>query len=369
MLFSACMIFLSCNRPEVVEYTPSLDAFLRHEWISFDVKTSSYKDGEWQYDRCCAKVVVHNAGTSREIAFFTDMGRAELLTSDKVTFIDSNYQVVAVYERGNEFYEELAVDMLQGPLDFFPMLYESNQATVVSYKSQATIDKIADGDTLYAFPATKLEKHCYTNGKCKLKDAPITLLYSTKQGSFVEARQSRFELFQRNEIISTISNIQFDDYSYLIDSLFNLENYKDFEFVSGTNFLPYRIVTSNTEANEEVLNYPIVNLRTGDTMTLGALNGSVVLRQFYFGLDEETYKREELALADADNIVWLMPTSNNVKKLNEMDFGDNIYYAKGFNFVLAEYRYYYIDETHHIVDYCDGRKFEQWINKTITKKQ
>ncbi|MBP9990367.1 MAG: hypothetical protein KBT45_02940 [Bacteroidales bacterium] len=374
LLALTCLLFMSCNNSKTVEYTPALDVFSQHEWVSFTTKTSCYEKGEWQFDRYCSQVIIHNADTSREIAFIKDNGIIVLLTPDKITHIDLNYQVVATYNSDNEFYEELAIDMLQGPLDFFPMIYESDLTTVVSYGTKATIEKVTEDDTLYAFPATKLEKHCYTNGKCKLKDAPITLIYSTQNGCFVEARQSQFELFKRSEIISTISNIKFDDRSQLIDSLFNLENYKDFEFVSDTNYLPDRIWSSNTEANEEVLNYPIVNLRTGDTVTLGKMNGNIVLCLFNFYLDEEIYNKVESTLADADNVVWLIPSSNNVKKLTELananHWGDDIYYTKGFNLILADYYYYYFDENHEIKDYCESmHKLDQLIVKNLRKNK
>lgn len=148
--------------------------------------------------------------------------------------------------------------------------------------------------------------------------------------------------------------------------------YSKYDFVSGEKFLPYRYTTDNTEESENVVNYPLVNLNTGDTTTLANMKGNTLLCLFNFHLNEESYKIIESTAGKLDNIIWLMPSSNNVNKLKEMadnnHLGNNIYYTKGFNMVLSDLnRYYLFNNNHCIVSFNNGNNFEQWL-KTMIKE-
>lgn len=176
----------------------------------------------------------------------------------------------------------------------------------------------------------------------------------------------------RREYVSTITNITYNNCDLLLDSLFclNSETYKGYDFVSGNTFLPHRYMTDNTIADESVLSHPLVCLSTGDTITLGELKGTTLLCIFNFFLTEETYKTIESVAAGIDNIVWLMPASNNTARLSEMaehnHMGSNIYYTKGFNKKLSDlYKYYVINEKHQVVSINNGNNVVQWVKEII----
>lgn len=371
-IISILIIASSCNKA-VTDFSPNPKQMLLSEWVSFNVCTAYYEDGELQFERYNSRVIIHNGSTeNHEIAFVNEDGSMALITPTEITYINNDYKVIGKYNKADFFYSELVMDMLQGALDYFPMYYESEGCAQITCDSLASGFEVFDGDTLYTVPATKLERHCYANGTCRLKEAPITLFFGTRYGGFIKARQTLSKWPTRKEYVSTITEIAFDDCSRIVDSLFYLdaEIYKDYDFVSGDKFLPYREATDNTKATSEVLNHAIVNLTSGDTTALAKMSGDILLCIFDFGLNESTYNEIESLAKGVDNVVWLMPASDNTKKLKEMEavfhLGNDIYYTKGFNTLLSEFnRYYFFDKKHQIVSYEDGNDFKQWIEKLI----
>lgn len=375
-LICGLFIMVSCETPAPVTLDTSCKKILNNEWVSFSIKTSYYKNDVFQYDMFDSRVMIHNAldTSKRELVVFDGDGIFAKLTSDSIVFIDTNYMVVGQYSSEDKFYEELTMDILQGPMEYFPMYYNSDAGSFINYAEKATGYEVVDEDTLYTIPATKLEKHCYSNGTCKLKDAPLTLYFSIKNNGFVLAKKIESKWPVRREYVSSITDIAFNDCASAIDSMFCVDSHKysKYDFVSGEKFLPYRYTTDNTEESENVVNYPLVNLNTGDTTTLANMKGNTLLCLFNFHLNEESYKIIESTAGKLDNIIWLMPSSNNVNKLKEMadnnHLGNNIYYTKGFNLVLSNLnKFYLFNSSHRIVSFNDGNNVEQWL-ETIIKE-
>ena len=367
-------ILLSCKTATPVTLDVSCQNVLNHEWVSFFVKTSYYENGVLQYDILNSQVMIHNAPdiAQRQLVVVNEDGSCARLTSDNIIYINPNYKTVGQYASNNIFYEELCMDILQEALEYFPMYYISYAGSLITYANKTTEYEVIDNDTLYAIPATKQEKHCHSNGTCELKEIPITLYFSNKSDGFVMAKKVVSKWPVRKEFVSSISDITFDDCASITDSMFceNFTRYVGYDFVSGDDYLPYRYTTDNTEGTDDVVRYPLVNLSTGDTTTLANMTGNTLLCLFNFNLDEDTYKMVEHAAKRLNNIIWLMPASNNVDKLKEMSdtnhFTANIYYTKGFNRVLSILnRYYLFDSNHRVVSFNNGSKVEQWLETEI----
>ncbi len=118
-----------------------------------------------------------------------------------------------------------------------------------------------------------------------------------------------------------------------------------------------------------MLNYPLVNLATGETTTLGKQEGTTLLCFMDFYLDEDRYRKVETAAKGVDHVLWVMPSSRNVKKLNEIKLrnhlGDNIFYTKGFNQALSELNmFYFFDGNHRIVSFHNWDNLEGWLKAT-----
>lgn len=378
IFYPLCGLFImvSCESSAPVTLDTSCKKILNNEWVSFSIKTSYYENGVFQYDMFDSRVMIHNAldTSKRELVVANGDGIFAKLTSDSIVFIDTDYMVVGQYSSEDKFYEELAMDILQGPMEYFPMYYNSDAGSFINYAEKATGYEVVDEDTLYTIPATKLEKHCYSNGTCKLKDAPITLFFSIKKNGFVLAKKIDAKWPVRREYVSSITDIAFNDCTFVTDSKFCIDSHRyiGYDFVDGDNFLPYRYMTNNTDGTEDVINYPLVNLNTEDTITLANMKGKTLLCLFNFHPGEESYKTIENIAGKLDNIIWLMPTSNNVNKLKVMvennHLGNNIYYTKGFNLVLSNLnKFYLFNNSHRIVSFNDGNNVEQWL-ETIIKE-
>ena len=368
------LFFLCCSCVQrTIPFTPDDKGLLRNEWLSFDVKTYLCEKGELTHTRYSSRVIVHNGlERGREIVFINDDRHRLLLTDERAILIDDDYQEIGIYDSASQFYGELAMDGLQGALEYFPMYFHSNTYSVVDYDSVSEGYEVADGDTLYSVPAIKVERHCYTSGNCELIDVPITLFYSTKMGGFVKARQDCSQWLSRREYVSEITNISFADCSRLVDSVFDLdaEVYRGYDVTTGDQFFSSRTATDNTEATDEVLNYPLVNLATGETTTLSKMEGTTLLCFMGFYPDEDSHRKVEAAAKGVDNVLWVMPSSRNVKRLNEIKLrnhlGDNIFYTKGFNQVLSNLNIFYFFDCHHrVVSFSEWDNVENWVKTTI----
>lgn len=73
-----------------------------------------------------------------------------------------------------------------------------------------------------------------------------------------------------------ISNLRYDDRQQIVDSIFNFNNPRYAKFSHHNEKNPENAWTDNHEINDEVLNFPLVNL-DGDTTTLAENEGWVLL--------------------------------------------------------------------------------------------
>ena len=369
-LFFAWAVVVSCRSYPLPDIESDSKSFFSHEWISFDVSRSVYTQDTWQFDLPKAHVILHNlCDTVQEMAVVDEDGVVFLLTRDRFCCIDTGYQYIVSYPAGNLFYDEAVLSVLQNPLDYFPMYYPYGNAWRMAIDDHAVKKEILDGDTLFVIKGTKVVKHCYSNGTCELDDVQVHYVYSTQRKNFVKAAEVTG---LRSKVTSEISNLKFKDQSNVWDSIFDFENirYAAYDRISEDQYFPDRTIMSrNTIANDTVLDWPIVSLATGDTVSLRQMSGNTIVYLFNRHLDSSWYHQHELAVLGATcRMVWLMPWSSNAEWLSNLaqkeHLGDNIYYAKGFtNYLSSANAAYLINGEHRVVS-CFNKSdmnFNSWI--------
>jgi hypothetical protein len=163
----------------------------------------------------------------------------------------------------------------------------------------------------------------------------------------------------------------------MLDSIFNLDApwYAKYDRFSGNSYIQSRVSTTNTETNDTVLDFPLVNVRTGDTVTLRQMQGTTLLHYAYFGMGKDYFLVPDAYAPHIQNIVMVFPNSNNDELMravtDSLGLADNVYYAKGLTRVLSIdfNRAILIGEDHKtMATYPAGTDFDKWIHDVLKKK-
>lgn len=344
-------------------------ALLGHEWVEFDVNTGLYMGRECINPQPNVHVIINNRSDSTQ-ALYLFVGETEVIkiTPTEMVHIMHDYRHIYTFPASGELYDDCIAMALQSYLDYFPMYYPSYDDWRLVLDGKVKRKKIEDSDTVYLIKGKKMERHCYADGYCKMKESAVIYRFSTKQGAFVEAQKPEKLRYSTK---SKISNIHFDDQSNVVDSVFNIASklYEEYDKIpADTYYYVATLFTTDTVMTDTVLDWPIVNLATGDTTTLRRMEGSTLLYLFNFNLDSSWYAEGQGATGIADTLVWLMPLSNNTERLQQIvdtyHLGRNIYYTKGFTQHLSnEYRAYLIDKNHHTAACFNQERIslKEWI--------
>lgn len=361
-LFSACK---SCPTPDFAA------ELMQHEWVSFDIETQYYHKGEITHHNKC-HTILHNINDStQEIALFIDGGEAALITPKRMIHIMPDNLEIAQFDRESQFYDAGVGDVVSIYMKYFQMYYPLYDEVGCAYEEKAQRG-IIDGDTTFIIKAIKPQKHCYSDGTCRLIDLPVWYTYNSRQKAVIKAQSI---LNARNKDISTLENIDFGNKRALIDSVFDIESdrYRNYELLPLNTYYPSRIrFTQNTDMSSTVLDFPLIHLASGDTTTLRQMQGTTLLYYYGFGLEHDRYSAVQTAVGSVDNVVWLMPFSNNTERLKQHavqeNLGTNLYYCKGLTRHLADgaaSRAFLISSDHRTQSVLNLKEntFEEWIAK------
>ena len=203
-------------------------------------------------------------------------------------------------------------------------------------------------------------------------NSPVELGYSSKDKAFVRAKEIKkwYEGNYYNEY--EISNISFDNKKNLLDSVFDIEQYQDYVIVPANEFLPTQNACRNLEATDSVLNYPLINIFSGDTLRLVNVTGTLLLNYFNPAFSKEYFNKiNEGAKGVVDNCIWVLPYSASISKIKsyaqQNDMGPNVYYAKDFkkNYLGGLQRNFLFNKDHKIIGYTQyiSGDVSKWINK------
>ena len=367
----------ACTRGKYTAADVSVERFMSHEWISFHVDKYWVEGKNKELSSIGYEIVIHNVDDSTQvIANLCSDGECNLLTPQWAKYVCSRDFDVAFYRNmpdglESQWYDEITCNVLQCGIDFFPMYYPTyNEWCMVTLPEKSSNYKLmADGSL--RVKATVTQKHCYAD-HCEMVDDPLTLYFDCELGMFVAGENIEHGSGPRYEI----SNVRFDSRQAMLDSIFNLDApwYAHYDRFEGEQFIQSRIVTRNTDMNDTVLDYPIVNVRTGDTVTLRQIQGTTLLQYAYLG---RNISRDDFLAPDAyapqiQNIIMVFPNSNNAELMrslaDSLGLADNVYYVKGLTRELSinVNRAILIGPDHKTIAACPaGTDFAKWIRETL----
>ncbi len=347
LLLAGALALAGCNRVQYNAEDLSVDQVMSHEWISFHVdkyriESKTVEPTEVGYD-----IVIHNINDSvQEIASFNNDGDCILITPQWAKYVNTPTYDVAFYRNlpdgklESQWYDDMVCMVLQYGINYFPMYYPAyNEWCFVNMPEKSSRYKLMDDGKTVRVKATCTQKHCYAD-HCELVDDPITLYYDTERQMFV-AGQHKAKWPNNWGFRYEIRDIRFDSRQSLLDSVFDLESprYADYERSGGERFIPNRYGSRNTEMTDTVLDFPLVHLRTGDTITLRQLKGTTLIRPANLYMRHSDYYLAPDAYApQVQNLIMLFTESSNVGLMrgiaDSLGLADNLYYAKGITMAL-----------------------------------
>ena len=143
---------------------------------------------------------------------------------------------------------------------------------------------------------------------------------------------------------------------------------------SGNTYIQSCVSTTNTETNDTVLDFPLVNVRSGDTVTLRQMQGTTLLHYAYFGMGKDYFLAPDAYAPQVQNIIMVFSNSNNAELMrslyDSLELADNVYYAKGLTKEISIdfNRAILIGPDHKTVAVCPaGTDFGKWIRDTLKK--
>ena len=380
-ILSICILMFSCSTSQkLIQKDVPIGNIIDNEWVSFDINTKYYIGKKLLGEYPISTIIIHKISDSTKQLAVLEREKATntstLITDDKVMVIDDNYQYIATYTTNDTmFYTEIVASTLQNLLYFFPMYFPHKYGSQITYSDSTFGFRITkDNDTIYNIPSKIIQKRCYTDGTCELFSVPLELGYSSKYRAFTEAKEVKKYLMLKIITESNISNIKFENKKSLLDSMFNIteERYKEYYRVPSYDFLPNRKGTSNLEVTDSVLDYPIVDVFTGNSATLRGMNGTILLCFINFGLPLSEIERiSNSAKGQVDNCIWLIPNCTNIERIQTFAKENNltnVYYAKDFDsYFGGTNNLFLFNENHDLVSssqYIFGN-LKRWIKKNL----
>ena len=374
LIVFAMALLISCHRYDVGAFG---DGVLRdREWLSFDVDRSTYLKGKCVGKRQ-AHVIINNVNdTIQNIAIFEENGDAIYVTADTMIHIDPNHQWIVRLTKEVDYYDDVVGQTLTTTMLYLPFHYLCYNPFF--YTFDEVLGRTLRGtDTIYLIKGTQTIPVCYTDGTCRLEETHVKYTYNARLKTITEASVS-FGI-GKEKVKTVMSNLRFEDRSALIDSVFNLKSNRNtrYEQLPINEYYPHCTqYTTNTEINDTVLDFPLVNVLLGDTLHIRDLNGGTMLYFYNFNLNRDVYQMVENESREVENLIWIMPDCDNADGLKELvareHLGKNLYHAKGFSrHILIDNRHqaYWLGYNHHTESVYDRREsFTEWIEHLKIEK-
>lgn len=359
-----------------------LVSFHQPEWLSFTANTYIVRGSKKLNDYGSWRVIVHTADTNQMVVLLKD-NEAYRITKDSVQYVDKRYKEIATYHNiydqitddGLTFYMVLAGDALQGALELLPMYYDKLGFSVVSLPDDpAMCGKTNEGSRILV-RASLSQKIC-TDKQCYIIDTPMELYYNCKNG-FFDSASAKLPLSIRRKKVCKLKDIDTTyRYGHLIDSIFDFSSrtYHDYAY-SNSSYLLSRQATSNVEMNDSILDYPLINISSGDTATLRELEGwtLIQLMEYYDSCSNDLIQEAMQFSDEIDNIVCIMTHDDGIEKYQSIAKRNNwpgtVYCGKGLHKFLSNYAacYYLISPQKETVYKLDDWFFNHREKKKIRK--
>lgn len=328
--------FSSCSRTSLLGvrlYDDFQSKIRSHEWVSFDVARKSFDNGNLYSVNCTAKVVIHN-NPNYLVVLYPDYSL--FISSDSAVYIHDYYQEIATYipnYNKKDLYNNMLVPEIGNILSMLP-----SYSSIIETQSWAKIDDTTKyaktNGRHYAIKGKHTVKYCFEN-ECILLEKPLIFFIDTATRVLDSVADFPNESgFSSSE---EVSNISYENRQQLIDSIFNLNNfqYKDYTYQNDESKFYIYSRSAFSATNNEVMDFPLINVETKDTVTLKNFKGWTLIDTwtYYNGKGNLKHKVEKTKGLDfLDNVIYVMPYSNRLEETkmiaDEVGVSSKTYCAK-----------------------------------------
>ncbi len=323
-------------------------------WIGDD------KADEFDYQIVCNK--------DRRNAYFAMIEDYRIVVFDKKKYIEinnDNNDLISIRRRkkGRMYYSTLRYNDEKNHCCLHYYLYNVMNALSMPIITSCT-EEIVRNKKAYKYTACEKQKATASNGSTIniTETKELWIDFNTLEiDSVIEKRTNHFEdgkteVVTTKEYVAVNQLFDFDTFEKLLD--FDNPKYKHYSRRDENN-LPYRnVLSENKEMNDQILNFPIVNL-TGETITIREQSGWLLLDFWQFGCPScfaqfKKFAQENDSLGSTIleqnkvSILSIHPYSDNMDKMGQIGekykVSKYLYSAKGMNgqLEIVGYPTYYL---------------------------
>ena len=336
-LLVSCTSLKKSNMSEQSEYKKIQDRIRAYEWASFDAEYRGIENKQVVSEFIRGRVIVRNQPEkSACIAFLRPDNSMILITADSAVYINTDYNEIEVFHKdksidGYNMYALLCGNVIGNSIShwgvFSPLTYLATEIYPVSMPT------VSENDSSLVMLKAKQKVKICTSAGCFFQNIPVTLFFNAETGMPDSAIDARGK-YRAAEVVKNISHA---NQMRLLDSLFDLNSprYSNYSVCrNDSSYINEGMQTINEELGQMELDYPLINVVTGDTVTLSGLEGWTLLR-FWDKISMPTIPDSVKKLNIADNILFIMPFSDNkafIRGISDsLNVSENTYHAKFFN--------------------------------------
>jgi len=337
LLVTSCSFFETSDVTAEKAYDDMQTKIRSYEWTNFDLHRKTIEHSSVLFNQKVHFVVRNTTDSKACIAIINPTEcYSVLINADSAIYINNENNEIDIFHRKNSIGEYNMFSLLCGnEIGNFLSKWEvfsplANLGTeIVPVKMK---DVVINGQKYIQIKAKQKVKYC-TSEACYYKYVPVNLFFNAATGMPDSAIDASGE-YKKAEIVKKINH---ENLQQLLDSIFDLksERYAKYSVnCNDSNYLNSHQHDINEEFNEEILNFPLVNVKTGDTTTLKNFKGwtLVVFWDRYTLANMSKEVKQDLPV---DNILFISTMSDNVDFINKISDTLNIdgllYHAKFLN--------------------------------------
>ncbi|MBR5029351.1 MAG: hypothetical protein IKX51_09030 [Bacteroidales bacterium] len=337
LLFASCSFFETSDVAAEKTYDDMQTKIRSYEWTNFDLYRKTIDHGSVLFNQKVRFVVRNTTDSKACIAIINPTEcYSVLINADSAIYINNENNEIDIFHREKSIGEYNMFSSLCGnEIGNFLSKWEvfsplANLGTeIVPVKMK---DVIIDGQKYILIKAKQKVKYC-TSEACYYRYVPVNLYFDAVTGMPDSAIDASGE-YKKAEIVK---NINHENLQQLLDSIFDLKSKRYAKYSvnrNDSNYINSQEYDLNEVFNEEVLNFPLVNVKTGDTTTLKNFEGWTLV-VFWDRYSLAAMSKEAKQDLPVDNILFISTMSDNVDFINKISDTLNIdgllYHAKFLN--------------------------------------
>ena len=278
----------------------------KYEWLSFDVCRQNFRNDTLNWD-IKYSVILHYDKENPVIyvkckdSYEDNWSNEYLLTKHKSEMIEHNNKNIIVYKNKHVFWDFYhCFSTMDDLYDYFSHIGYFLYPTQSKIKSKNCIPGLVVGKEVIDIDGQSYSKyhtmnpwstaefkilydrtHTFIDNTTGLIDSVYCFTTSrlwndtviTEAPEYVDIYGNRFRNYYK------IDNYNFDSKQHIFDSVFDLTDvrYNDYSRYDEKTFYQYRPYSQNKTTNDDLLDYPLVNLQ-GDTTSIREQEGWILLQ-------------------------------------------------------------------------------------------